>query len=65
MYENLTKCYDSDYICTKMNKIPEFYVIIARKIFSRVFWGVRASTPSVSYVYTLSGILRKELSGSC
>jgi len=38
-------------ICVrKINKIPEFYMIIARKIFSRILWpDERSSLPPVSY----------------
>ena len=34
--------------------MPEFDIIIARKIFSRFFWGgARAPLPPVSYVYAV------------
>jgi len=39
---------------SKINKIPEFYIIIAReKYFSRFFFGgeARAPLPPVSYAY--------------
>jgi len=37
-------------------KMPEFYIIIARKIFFPNFTGARAPTPPVSYAYGFSSI---------
>jgi len=32
-------------------KMPEFYIIIAREIFFSEFWGARAPSAPVSYAY--------------
>jgi len=55
MYEKLTKCPNFYDISQNINKIPEFYMIIVRKIFSRFFeMGGTCPCPSpVSYAYAL------------
>jgi len=50
------KNFQNGRICTtfawKINKIPEFYMIITRKIFSHLFfWGGGAPCPAVSYAF--------------
>jgi len=53
MHEKLTKCLNFTwYLPRKINKVPEFYMIFARKIFLPEFGGGNCSSlPPVSYAY--------------
>ena len=50
----------------KINKMPKFYMIFARKFFSRIFFGRGATAPlplpPVSYAYGIGGRVLEEVS---
>jgi len=55
MHEKLTKCPNFNIFARKINKVPEFYMIFARKYFFPIFFfggGQMPPTP-VSYAYVL------------